>query len=148
MAFVIDQKNIGETMLGLLFLIYLIFGYKTPTFLAKGIDTVYGKAIVIIIALILFVKTNPIVGVLAFFVAYQMIQRSSEATGTYGLERYLPTEKKKYSALSEYNQFPYTLEQEMVKKMAPINRSGYSSANDFTFHPVLGDTYNAAVIRS
>jgi len=147
MDFLKNQKNIGESILAILFLIYLILGSKTPIFLAKGIDTLYGKAIVVIIALILFVKTNPILGVLAFFVAYRLIQNSSFVTGTYGLEEYMPTEKKKHTEMTEYNQFPYTLEQEIVKKMAPINRNGQKFHNHYTFQPVLENLHQASSVH-
>jgi len=143
----VNKKNIGETILAFLFFIYLLLNTKPPSSLAKVIDTVYGKAIVVVIALILFVKTNPILGVLGFFVAYQLIQKSTVSTGTYGLKKYLPTEKKKYSNMTEYNQFPYTLEQEVVKKMAPINRSGHASHNNYSFHPVLDNLYDASPLH-
>jgi hypothetical protein len=141
------KKNIGELLLGILFLIYLVMGYKTPTALANAIDTTYGKAIVVVIALALFAYTNPILGVLGFFVAYNLINQSSVATGTYGLDKYLPTEKKKYTALSMYNQFPYTLEQEIVKKMAPINKADSSGSNTYSFSPVLDNLHDAAPVN-
>jgi hypothetical protein len=142
-----DKKSIGEVILSVLFLIYLILGTKTPHFMAEWVDSLYGKVIVVLIALILFLKTNPILGILGFFVAYQLIGSSMTVTGTYGLEEYLPTEKKKYSEMTEYNQFPYTLEQEVVKKMAPINRAGYSSTNVYSFHPVLDNLHNASSVH-
>ena len=142
-----NKKNIGESILAVLFLIYLILGYKTPHMLAGWVDSLYGKVVVVLVAIILFLKTNPILGILGFFVAYHLISSSSEVTGTFGLEEYLPTEKKKYSEMTEYNQFPYTLEQEVVKKMAPINRTGYSSPNVYSFHPVLDNLHNASSVN-
>ena len=44
------------------------------------------------------------------------------------------------------NQFPYTLEQEVVKKMAPIRDTGYTNSES-TFSPILDDTYDAAPIN-
>jgi hypothetical protein len=111
------------------------------------VDTLYGKVLVVLVALVLFLKTNPILGILGFFVAYQLLGSSMVVTGTYGLEQYMPTEKKKYTEMTEYNQFPYTLEQEIVKKMAPINRTGYSSSHVYSFHPVLDDLHNASSVH-
>jgi hypothetical protein len=122
-------------------------GYKTPTVLANVIDTTYGKVGVVLIALILFSYTNPILGVLGFFVAYNLITKSEIATGTYGLNNYMPTEQKKYTALTSYNQFPYTLEQEVVKKMAPLNKSDTSGTNTYSFTPILDDLHDAAPIN-
>jgi len=141
------KKNMGELLLGILFIIYLIMGYKTPTFLANVVDNIYGKVVVILAALLLFANTNPILGVLGFFVAYMLITNSEKVTGTFGLNNYLPTEKKKYTALTKYNQFPYTLEQEVVKKMAPLNKADTSGSNTYTFNPVLDDLHDAAPVN-
>jgi len=140
------KKNMGELLLAILFIIYLIMGYKTPPALASIIDTTYGKVIVVIIMLMLFVYANPILGVLGFFVAYNLMTNSETVTETYALNNYMPTEEKKYTALSMYNQFPYTLEQEIVKKMAPINQADTSNMNTYSFTPVLDDLYDAAPI--
>jgi hypothetical protein len=67
-------------------------------------------------------------------------------TGTYALDHYVPTEVKKETQLNAMNQFPYTLEQEVVKKMAPI-RDNSDSSTQPSFSPVLDDTYDAAPIN-
>jgi hypothetical protein len=141
------KKNMGEILLATLFIVYLIMGYKTPTVLANVIDTTYGKVLVVLVALMLFAYTNPILGVLGFFVAYNLIMKSEIVTGTYGLNNYMPTEQKKYTALTSYNQFPYTLEQEVVKKMAPLNKADSSGTNTYSFNPILDDLHDAAPIN-
>lgn len=141
------KKNMGELLLAILFIIYLIMGYKTPTVLANMVDTTYGKVIVVLVALLLFANSHPVLGVLGFFVAYNLISKSEVVTGTFGLNNYMPTEEKKYSALTMYNQFPYTLEQEVVKKMAPLNKSDTSGANTYSFNPVLDDLHDAAPVN-
>jgi len=141
------KKNMGELLLAILFIIYLIMGYKTPTVLANVVDTTYGKVIVVLVALLLFANTNPVLGVLGFFVAYNLISKSEVVTGTFGLNNYMPTEEKKYSALTMYNQFPYTLEQEVVKKMAPLNKADTSGSNTYSFNPVLDDLHDAAPVN-
>ena len=143
----LKKKNMGELLLGILFIVYLIMGYKTPTVLANVVDTTYGKVIVVLVALLLFANCNPILGVLGFFVAYNLISKSEIATGTFGLNNYMPTEQKKYSALTMYNQFPYTLEQEVVKKMAPLNKADTSGSNTYSFNPVLDDLHDAAPVN-
>ena len=62
----IKNGNNGQIMLSILFSIYLIMGYKMPEKISELIDTIYGKIIVVVIALILFSYTNPILGVLGF----------------------------------------------------------------------------------
>lgn len=143
----LKKENVGQVILSILFIVYLIMGYSTPAPIAHIIDTLLGKAVVILVALLLVMYFNPILAVLGIFVAFQLIRQSTIATGTYGMQYYLPTEEKKYSAMTEYNQFPYTLEQEVVKKMAPVNRSGLLATDDFTFNPVLDDLHDAAPIN-
>ena len=140
------KENMGQVVLCILFIIYLIMGYKMPDSVAGLVDTIYGKVLVAVIALVLFSFANPILGVLGFLVAFELIRRSSMATGTYALDHYVPTEVKKETQLNAMNQFPYTLEQEVVKKMAPIRETGESSTQS-SFHPVLDDTYDAAPIN-
>ena len=138
------KENSGQVVLAILFIIYLVSGYKTPDSVANVIDTIYGKIIVVVVALILFSYVNPILGVLSFIVAFDLIRKSSMSTGTFALDHYIPTEVKKESNLNAMNQFPYTLEQEVVKKMAPIKFPVDASPSSFS--PVLDDTYDAAPI--
>ena len=138
------KENMGQVVLCILFIVYLIMGYKTPDSIAGFIDTIYGKITVVVVALVLFSYANPILGVLGFIVAFDLIRKSSMTTGTFALDNYVPTEEKKESNLNAMNQFPYTLEQEVVKKMAPAKESiDYSPSS---FSPVLDDTYDAAPI--
>jgi hypothetical protein len=46
-----------------------------------------------------------------------------------------------------FNQFPYTLEQEVVKKMAPIVQSG-SVMKKASFRPMLENLYGASPLNS
>jgi hypothetical protein len=43
-----ERKNMGQLILIILFLIYLVIGYKTPYDLAILIDNIWVKAIIII----------------------------------------------------------------------------------------------------
>jgi hypothetical protein len=139
-----SKGNIGQMVLAILFVVYLIMDYKTPEPIAGFVDSMPGKITVILIALSLFVFTNPLLAVIGLFVAYELILRSSKSTGTYALAHYLPTEKKKASNLTVYNQFPYTLEQEVVQKMAPLCKS--NPLHNPTFIPDNDNTYDAAPV--
>ena len=86
---------------------------------------------------------NPILAVLSLFVAFDLIRRSSSATGIDALKKYAPSEEKKMSQFTAYNQFPYTLEQEVVAKMAPIMKSG-SSLTQASYKPLLENVHDAS----
>jgi hypothetical protein len=137
------KEHMGELTLAILFIIYLIMGYKTPEPVATVIDSIVGKIVIMLIVIYMFMNTNPILAILALFVAFDLIRRSSVTTGIDALQRYAPTEEKKSSQFSAFNQFPYTLEQEVVKKMAPIVQSG-SSLSKPSYKPLLENLYDAS----
>jgi len=141
-----EKKNVLQLILVILFIVYLVFGIKMPNQFAESIDTNIGKIIVWLSALLLFAFSNPILGILGLIVAYEIIQRSTITTGTAALQSYYPTEKKKWSPFTPRNQFPYTLEQEIVKKMAPIRPVNYTK-NKSTFKPILDNLHDAAPIN-
>lgn len=139
-----DKKHMPETFLTLLFVIYLVIGYKMPEAVATMIDTTFGKIAVVLAALMLFAYSNPVLGVLALLVAYQMIKGASIKTGMAGLEAYYPTEAKKWSPFSAAHQFPYTLEQEVVKNMTTQTfNTEYVRA---PYKPTLDDTHDASFL--
>jgi hypothetical protein len=139
-----EKKNLGQLTLIILFLVYLIMGYNIPYSLAILIDSIWGKVIVIGLAIILFAQSNPILGILGFFVAYKLIMSSTIESGNYGIQNYIPTEEKKYAKMINNNVYPYTLEQEIVKLRAPIYK--YNSDTTYSFTPVLDNQNNAASI--
>jgi len=139
------KKHIPELILSVLFVIYLVMGYSMPENVAHIVDTTGGKIVIVVVALMLFAYTNPILGVLALLVAYQMIKGAAIKTGMAGLEEYYPTEEKKWSPFTPTHQFPYTLEQEVVKNMTTQKfNTTYVKA---PYRPVLEDTYDASPLN-
>jgi len=141
-----NKKHMPELLLSVLFVVYLVMDFKMPESVATIIDTPIGKIAVGLVALLLFGYSNPVLGVLALLVAYQMIRRASVKTGMAGLEEYYPTEEKKWSPFSATHQFPYTLEQEMVKKMTTQKfNTEYVKA---PYRPTLDDTHEATYLST
>lgn len=138
------REHMGEFILVILMIIYLIMGFKTPELVAELIDNVIGKVVIIVMVIYLFMYANPILAVIAALVAFDLMRRSSSSNGsTLGdLQSYAPSEQKKMSQFTAFNQFPYTLEQEVVSKMAPIVRSG-SSLTSASYKPVLDNLHDA-----
>lgn len=137
----LEKKHMPQLVLSVLFVIYLVLGYRLPESLSFMIDSTVGKIVVVVIALMMFAYSNPILGVLSLLVAYQLIKGASVRTGMAGLEEYYPTEQKKWTPFTATNQFPYTLEQEVVKNMASQKfNTTYVKA---PYRPVLEDTHDA-----
>ena len=140
------KQHIGELVLVILFIIYLILGLKTPEPIANLIDSLVGKIVIFIIVIYLFNYANPILAVLSLFVAFDLIRRSSAATGIDALQKYGPSEEKRSSQFTAFNQFPYTLEQEIVAKMAPIAKSG-CSLFQASYKPLLDNLHDASPLN-
>jgi hypothetical protein len=95
------NNNYHNLAILVVLVLYSVLNIQTPSMLAKLIDNIYGNIVVIIAAFYLFAHSNPIVGVVGLFAAYELIRRSSHSTGTLAIERYLPTEIKKSGHFSE-----------------------------------------------
>ena len=136
------KKHMPELVLSVLLALYLVMGYQVPEGVATMIDSTVGKIVVVVVALMLFAYSNPVLGVLALLVAYQLIRGASVKTGMAGLEEYYPTEAKKWTPFTPTHQFPYTLEQEVVKKMTTQKfNTEYVKA---PFRPTLDDTHDGS----
>ena len=143
----INAKNFKmtpqEIVLGSLFIVYFVLGYLISETIAEHLDTLIGKVTVFAVVFLLFVSSNPIVGVLGLLVAIDIIRRSSVATGSDAIAKYLPSEQSKMSEFNAYNQFPYTLEQEMVKIRTTRKDDNLPPAS---FKPMLEDDHNASKV--
>ena len=140
------KEHMAELVLVILFIIYLIMGYKTPEPVAGFIDSLVGKITIFAIVIYLFLTANPILAVLSLFVAFDLMRRSTNEISTAAIQSYIPSEQKKTAQLTAFNQFPYTLEQEVVSKMAPIIRTG-SSLKPAPYKPLLENLHDAFPIH-
>lgn len=91
------KEHMGELVLVILLIIYLILGLKTPEPIANLIDTLVGKIVIFIIVIYLFIYSNPILAILALLTAFDLVRRSSmaSATGLGALQKYAPSEEKR-----------------------------------------------------
>jgi hypothetical protein len=142
----LKKEHMGEFILVILMIIYLVLGFRTPDMIANLIDNVIGKVVIILVVIYLFLHANPILAVIAALVAFDLMRRSTETTGLGALQAYAPSEQKKMSQFTAFNQFPYTLEQEVVAKMAPIVRSG-SSLTSASYKPLLDNLHDASPLN-
>jgi ABC-type multidrug transport system fused ATPase/permease subunit len=151
------KEHMGELILVILMIIYLILGFKTPDIIANLVDNLIAKIFIILVIIYLFMYSNPILAVVALLAAFVLMHRSGMinmnnrcstglcSTGLGALSYYAPSEQKKMSYFTAFNQFPYTLEQEVVSKMAPIVHSG-SSLTSASYKPMLDNIYDASPI--
>ena len=137
------KENMGELALAILLIVYLVLGFRTPDAVAGMVDSLVGKIVMFVVVIYLFLHANPLLAVLALFAAFDLMRRSSVATGIDALQKFAPSEEKRTSQFTAYNQFPYTLEQEVVAKMAPMVSAG-SSLTQASYKPLLDNLYDAS----
>jgi hypothetical protein len=135
-----EQKH--QLLLGLLFAVYLLFNIETPEPIAELVDTQLGNVVVVLLALSVFISSGPLVGILAFIAAHCLIKRSSKKTGTYYMKDNGRAEEIKMEVLNKYNDFPVTLEEQVVANMVPLVK--HPPAPNSNYKPVLNKLHNAS----
>jgi hypothetical protein len=122
-----------------IFVIYIIFPFKSPAFLSGTVNTPIGLVVILIVTLYLFFYTNPILGVVYIFVAYELIRRSSlvrRGSADNYMVRSSPSEIQRAVEMEQMNPVrTVTLEEDVVSKMAPA-QIFHDNTIDTGFKPV------------
>ena len=129
-------------ILVVLLIVYILLDIKLPSPVVGVVDNIFGKIALYLLALYIFLNVNKVAGVLALIAAYTMIRRASKQSGKFAIRNYLPSEESKVLDFAKYNDFPYTLEEEEVARMAPLVRNETSTGSDYK--PVLDALHDAA----
>lgn len=143
-------KKIQPLEIGLfiLFFIYLLFDIKTPDVINPYLSSPIGIVFIILMTLFLFLYTNPIVGIMSLFVAYELIRRSSSPfMPSTTIMTTTPTEERRNFELKAMNKpKPDTLEEEVVSHMAPIGKSEQGNYIETSFKPISDDLLGGSTI--
>ena len=132
-----------EMVLGGLFVFFILFDIPIPNPLAGGINSLLGNVMVLVCALYLFVHVHPAVGILGLYTAYELIQRSNPGISPIPNNTTLEN-RKEFDKLAK-NQFPVTLEEEVVRQRIPeVNTSTHTSGA--SYKPVLEDSHQSSFI--
>ena len=138
----IKKESMAENLLIGLFVIFIILGKPLPHDLSVLVDTQIGTISVVLLALSLFAYSNQVLAIIGLVVAFEIIRRSANYTGSSALNLYNPNEEKKWESVKEVNKVLYTLEQEVIKNMAPtISPDVFGTAP--TFKPMLDNIHDA-----
>ena len=143
----LNKEHRSQLILTIILIVYLILGLQTPQPIAFLVNNVVGKIVIFLIVIYMFLHMNPILAVISLVAAFDLIRRSSNSVYNNLLQTYIPSEENKMGQFTAFNQFPYTLEQEVVKKMAPIVQSG-SVMNKASYKPLLDNLYDASPLNT
>ena len=136
---IVKEKNHHQVALAILFVIYILFNIQMPTMVAEGVSSMVGTAVVVVVALALLANSNPIVGILGVVVAYLLVERSNQQMkNRSSVSTMAKKEMEKMDSFFKVeNQFPKTLEEEIVEK-----RTNHKSSVDVmpsSYKPLLSE---------
>ncbi len=134
------KQNQNQLILAVLLLIFIMFDVPTPDFMAPFINNIVGQVVIVVIAIMLLVYFNPVLGVLGLFAAFLMIRKNNSALSHVSQAPSVTTEREKQSEMKKMNvnKNEETLELDMVNKMIPlVSNMNFSNAS---YKPVLEDT--------
>ena len=99
---------------------------------------------VFIVVILIFLYTNPILGVVFIFVAYELLRRSAAVYKAQPMMKNSPTERKKTQEMVRMNPpKETTLEEQVIQKMAPAQKKFIRDDSGSNFKPVY-DLINGA----
>ncbi len=166
--------KISEMVLLLLFIVYIMFPIATPDAMKPIFSSAVGLLLVFAITVSLFIYTNPILGIIYIFVAYELIRRSSMAANymnTPGVEQSGKESRRVHfepehathdpvPAIAEHtpleivlprapeapNSFAYkSLEEEIVDVRAPVGKSDPVHFVSTDFQPIANTVKYASM---
>lgn len=140
-------SNKEQLVLSIILIIYILADVSVPQPLANMIDSITGNIVIGLLALALFVNGNPLLGMLGLVATYMLVKRSGHVnkhSRSNAANKQVPSENSKVMDFSHYKEYPVSLEEEMVDKMAPLVKSKPAPNSDYK--PVLDKLHDAAPI--
>lgn len=135
------QKERMEYTLVALLVLFIIFDVNVPYFVGTMVDSLLGRVVLVIVAVGLLFR-HPVLGAVALVAAYMLVHRAEKRTGNYQVRKFVPSEYTKNTQLNAFNQFPVTLEEEMVHKMVPYVNEGHAMPP--SYQPTQDKLHDAA----
>jgi hypothetical protein len=141
------KKDQHYLILMVLLAIFIVLDVEIPEPIAEMVDTIGGKIVVVIIALSFCATKQPILSALALLAAYELIKRSGNsyhhAIGP--SMKYMPSEAKKSKQLSVMNQFPLSIEEQIIAEMIP--QESASITTEPSYKPTQDKLHDAAKLN-
>lgn len=128
------------------FILFIIFPFKLPSTLANMVDCPVGFVLLFIITIYMFFNVNPVLGIVFIFVAYELLRRCSETTGKVAMLKYSPSQHNKDIELEKMNPpREVTLEEEVIRVMAPAQSEFIKGDSGSDFKPVMDPVVGASM---
>ena len=106
-----------------LVVIFILYDTSLPADIEEFVQQPFGKFVLLVIVLGSFAGFGVVVGFLVMIAAYELLRRAGETHQGKITSKLLKTPSKVYGdnqSLSAMNQFPITLEEEVIHNMVPL----------------------------
>ena len=114
--------------------IFIVAPLYPPDPLADLINTQLGKLGVLVISLLLLSNVKPVIGMVGLYAAFLLVYRSSShilPKNNFAI----PESRKEFDKMASHNQFPVTLEEEIVQKRVPTENTSINTMGE-SYKPV------------
>ena len=98
--------------------IFIVTPLYPPIPLADLLDTPLGKGGILLISLVLLSNVKPVIGIVGLYAAFLLVYRSSShilPKNNFAI----PETRKEFDKMASHNQFPVSLEEEVIQKRVP-----------------------------
>ena len=146
--FEIPKGHTHYYVLALILILFVVFPVSIPNELARLVDSLIGKVVIVVLVLNLFL-VHPVVGSIAVIAAYELVRRAGTSdSGKQVLKKFIPSEQSRTSNLNKYNQFPLTVEEIVIKSKIPYSFNLSNPSDRAPYLPIQGDIHDAIDIQN
>lgn len=114
--------------------IFIVTPLYPPIPLADLLDTPLGKGGILLISLVLLSNVKPVIGIVGLYAAFLLVYRSSShilPKNNFAI----PETRKEFDKMASHNQFPVTLEEEIVQQRVPVQNESIQTVGE-SYKPV------------
>jgi hypothetical protein len=147
--FKIPKNQTHHYVLVLILVLFVVFPISIPHELASLVSSLFGKVVIVVVVLNLFLL-HPVIGSVGVVAAYELVRRSSETkgSGADAIKKFIPSEQSKKANLTKYNQFPLTVEEIVIKSKIPYSFNLSNPSDSSPFLPIQEDIHEASSIEN
>ena len=136
---IIKFNNYLEIVLFVIMVVLFLVPFEVNNNASLVFENVIGKILVAIIILCLF-TFNPLLGLMSVLLAFKLFNLYNN-DGM--IKDYIPSKEKKDKVLKKYNDFPLTLEENVINNLKDYKYNNNSNKEKANFKPKKCKIYNA-----
>jgi len=122
-----------------LLVVFIVSDVSVPNEVSKFVNTLHGSALLLLVCLYVL-YTSPVLGVVTLVAVFELLRRTG---GLRTAQDFIPSEEKKSEEFEVINDFPVTLEEEVVANMVPMTNEKLSAPS---YQPLLQDVHHSSQV--